>query len=509
MLRRLHLQLTFLYILAALGLAALGGAGSYALLIYYFQRETDLALQYKMALQFRQYGLIPPSELLQVEQSWQMSNPHPTPTPIEATPTPRLAQPGQAVATTPIPSRSSSKSDEGKKEDEPVVRPPSGQVPDVQSPTSQPTALQASSHQPGGDDGDGEDRYDGRLASIYTIPIDSSGKVIASPNQAQPPFSLDEAASRAALVNGHDLRTVGLPDGARLRLLTYQLTTPSGPLVLQMGRTLIDQDRVLKQFLAGLLLLGSGSTILLGLGSWWLSGRSLGPAQKAWDQQQAFVSNASHELRTPLTLIRASAEVGLRSQPDNEQKNILQDILDESDYMNHLVDDLLLLSRLDSQRLKLVREPISLPDLLQDTASQAEKLIAGKDIRLELGRTQGMVWADRARLRQVLLIVLENAIRFTPNGGVIRLETASRRKTWQVVVSDNGSGIAPQHLPHIFERFYQATPSAEPARSSGLGLSIAKGMIEAQGGKIWIESQVGQGTRVTLELPALPVSSSS
>jgi signal transduction histidine kinase len=512
MLKRLRLQLTLLYILAALSLVVLAGAGAYAILKYYFLRETDLALQYKMALQFRQYGLTPPQELLQAEQSWQANNTRQPSAANPALPTLTPLPPTQTATLTSLPARQESGSEDEDEAEEGEAEAPDQVQPassiDTASPaaTLQPAAAQSTSAEQEDGEGseDNEERYDGQLASIYTIPSDASGNIITAPSLSQPPFSLDEEASRAALVNGHDLRTISLSNGTRLRLLTYQLTTSSGPLVLQMGRTLVDQDRILKQFLIGLILLGSASSILLGLGSWWLSGRSLSPAQKAWDQQQAFVSNASHELRTPLTLIHASAEVGLRSQPQGEQESILQDILDESDYMNRLVDDLLLLSRLDSHRLKLGREPVSLSELLQDIASQAEKLVAGKAIRIELGRLQGTVWGDRARLRQVLLILLDNAIRFTPPGGAIRIETFPQRRTMQILVSDTGRGIPPQHLPHIFERFYQVASSTEPTRSSGLGLSIAKAMIEAQGGKISIESQVGMGTRVILELPSLP-----
>jgi signal transduction histidine kinase len=113
-----------------------------------------------------------------------------------------------------------------------------------------------------------------------------------------------------------------------------------------------------------------------------------------------------------------------------------------------------------------------------------------------------MVWADPGRLRQVLLILLDNAIRYTPDNGVVRLEAFSQQKYCQVIVSDNGIGIAPEHLSHIFDRFYQANPTGEDnARSNGLGLSIARGIILALEGKIHIESQPGQGTRVILELP--------
>jgi signal transduction histidine kinase len=480
MLKRLRLQLTLLYILAALSLVLMTGFGSYTLLKFYFQKEIDLALEYKMATQFRQYGLVPPPELLQAEQNWQANMASQSPSPTSPPPT--------AVPTRQVVSNHESEGeDDGGHE-----------IEGAYSPTTQP----------GYPEEDNEDKYNGQLASIYVLPIDASGKVIQDANQAGLPFTQDKAASQAALVKGHDLRTISLENGTRVRLLTYHLTGPNGSFILQLGRTLVDQDQVLSQFLLGLIILGSAGSIFLGLGSWWLSGRSLGPAQKAWEQQQAFVANASHELRTPLTLIRASAEVGLRSRSEEEQKELLQDILGECDYVNHLVDDLLMLSRLDARRLKLAREPVSLHELFEETIQQAEKLATGKGINLRIGNAEGIISGDRTHLRQVLLILLDNAIRFTPAGGLIQLASNPKRKMYQIIVSDNGRGIAPEHLPHLFERFYQVNPSGEALiRGNGLGLSIAKGIIEAQGGNIHVQSWLGKGTRVILELPVWEKSS--
>lgn len=476
MLKRLRVQLTLLYILVALSLVVLTGFSSYSLLKYYFQSGTDLALQYKMATQFREYGLTPPPELIRAEQTWQANNPAP-------------ARKTTSIQSNSIPSQPGTEVEQEWDEEGSGAQPP-----------SQPPGLPQQQSESVSD----EESYDARLASIYVLPLDANGQFIQDTSVTRPPFSEDEEASRSAILNGHDLRSITLPNGTRVRLLTYNLSSPNGPVYLQLGRTLIDQDRVLKQFLFGLFILGAVSSVLLGMGSWYLSGRSLGPAQQAWDQQQAFVSNASHELRTPLTLIRASAEVGLRNQPTGEQGDLWRDILSESDYMNRLVDDLLLLSRLDTHRLQLVREQVSLPELLQEIAYQTGKLIGDRGIRLEVGNSSGVIWADRTRMRQVLLILIDNALRFTPAGGSIRLETVARRKTHQIIVSDNGSGIPPEQLGHLFERFYQVNPTGEAlTRSNGLGLSIAKGIIEAQGGEIHVESQVGTGTRVVLELPAV------
>jgi signal transduction histidine kinase len=470
MLKRLRVQLTILYILAALGLVALISTGANLLLGYYFQRQTDLALSYKMALAFRQYNLSLTPELLQAEQDYLRSD-------APQAPQPTQLQPAVAKASPP--------SEEEREDDDKKSSHPSA--------TSQPEV-----------EGDREEHYDEQLAPIYVLPVDAQGNLLASTTVANLPFSVNQEAKQAALLHGSDLRTVRSQAGASTRLLTYRVDHPDGPVFLQVGRGLADQERIRNQFLLGLIVLGAVATVLLGLGSWWLSGQSLIPAQKSWDQQMTFISNASHELRTPLTLIRASAEVIQRSPPlaDEEQNLLIDDILTECDYMDRLVADLLLLSRLDTHRLQLLSEPVHLPDLLGEIAQQATKMTGAKAIAVEMGEVQGTVLADPGRLRQVLLILLDNAIRYTPDGGSIRLEAIPQHRTCQIRVSDTGPGIAPEHLPHIFDRFYQANPTGEgDTRSNGLGLSIAKGIIVALGGKISIHSQPGAGTQAVVELP--------
>ena len=220
-----------------------------------------------------------------------------------------------------------------------------------------------------------------------------------------------------------------------------------------------------------------------------------------------FVSNASHELRTPLTLINATADVGLRQHPGASQQEALQDIRQECDYMNRLVDDLLLLSRMDTHRLKLSLEPIELKPLLAEVKSQAVKLAVDRGVEMVEGHVQGSVLGDPTCLRQTLLILLDNALRYTPSGGTVRLETRADGKQWQILVSDTGYGIPAQDLPHVFDRFYQVSRSGvDDNRSNGLGLSIAKGLMEAQGGSISIDSQEGSGTLAILSMPGTTLS---
>ena len=452
MLRTLRLKLTLLYFIFALGLAILLGASSYAMLGYYFQQSTDLALQYKMATEFRLLGLSLPQPLAQSEQVWLANNPRP------------------ASTSTASPSSTSI------------------------------TPNLTTSHE--GESSDGEGEIEGELSPIFVVPLDSSGKNIAPPQNAPATKIIDPAASAAAIKSGADLRTIMMNTDTRVRLLTYP-TGLNSPAVLQVGRQLSDQDHVLDQFLTGLLILGSIASLLLAFVSWWLAGRSLSPAQKAWDQQQNFVSNASHELRTPLTLMRATAEFGLRAHPPQEQEQALHDIIAETDYMNRLVDDLLLLSRLDAHRLQLAREVTPISDLIAETLRQMEKLGQEKGVTLKLDTANGNIIGDPARVRQILLILLDNALRFSPSDGAIHVSAQPSGKFIEIVVADNGPGIPAADLPHLFERFYQVrTNATNDSRSNGLGLSIAKALVEAQHGSIRIESAPDHGTEVRLSLPA-------
>jgi len=459
MLKRLRWQLTLIYLMAAVGLVSLLGGGSYLLLRLYSMRTTDLAMQYKIAVEFRKFSVPLPPELVKAEQIW-LDN------------TARMSPGSIAVATAPNIAASNSEDEHGEGE--------------------------SSQHEM---DESREDAFDGSVSAIFANAYTANGIRINFPGSAPVPIIKNEAAITNALQNGYDWRTIRLEDGTRVRLLTYRTSGSEAPPVIQVGRLLTDEDRLFNQYLTGLFILGGIVSMLMGVISWWMSGRSLGPAQKAWDQQQVFISNASHELRTPLTLIRATADYGSRDQSDPGRKDFFADIIKECDYMGHLVDDLLILSRLDTHRLKLERDVVLLPELLSEIERQITKLAQERGVNLSLDNPHGQIWGDPIHLRQVLLILLDNALRFTPRGGVIHIDAHPQGKMVQINVADSGSGIPPEHVPHVFERFYQVNPANDESRSNGLGLSIAKALIEAQGGKINLESWLGKGTRVTLSLP--------
>lgn len=440
----LRLRLTALYLLASVALIVLLGGGIYQALQSYFQKITDLALQHKMLHEFQLLNAPVPPELANVDLDWSSE---------------RLGM--------------------------------------YESPL-QPSAVQAQ---------DTVMAYDGELAAIFVLALSDEGRLLFNPGASAVPIAPEREAVRVAMETGHDWRTITTPDGSRVRLLTYRLTRSDGPDVLQLGRTLDDQDRVLWQVLLYTLALGSICTVGMGFGSWWLAGRSIRPAQQAWERQQTFIANASHELRAPLTLLRASAEVAYRGMPadDEDNRELLGDVLYECDHMNRMVEDLLLLSRLDTGRLEVQCEALALPGVLADIRRQVGRLTSEKQVQLVVDRVQGMVWGDPKHLRQVLLILLDNAVRHTPAGGSIEIATSRKGQAIEICVSDTGSGIAPEHLPHIFERFYRPDSSRTEQRpGAGLGLSIARALMEAQQGGISVESEPGQGTRMRLRLPAAP-----
>jgi len=258
-------------------------------------------------------------------------------------------------------------------------------------------------------------------------------------------------------------------------------------------------------------LLGLGVCGALGLAliGWWLAGRSLLPAQRAWDRQQRFVANAGHELRTPITLIRASAEVALRPATQEARRlELLGQIVQECDHVGRLVSDLLLLSRLDAGKLALARDEIQAGELLAEVQQQFAGLAEARNVALELDASSGIVLADRTRLRQVMAIVVDNALKYTPDGGRIRLAAHPDGGQTTITVEDTGVGIAAEDLPHVFERFYRGDGQKRDRESgSGLGLSIAQALVRAQQGSIQIRSQVGQGTCVSVSLPGGRLSS--
>ena len=229
--------------------------------------------------------------------------------------------------------------------------------------------------------------------------------------------------------------------------------------------------------------------------------------EEALEAQRRFVADAAHELRTPLTTIRGNAEL-LRDYAEvtpQDHAAALAQIQRESERMSRLVNDLLTLARADAGQ-PLSREPVALGPLLSEVAAQARVLTQGRHLSLAVA-AEATVLGDADPLRQLLLILLDNALRHTLEDGSVNLRLETQEGKALISVADSGQGIAPEDMPHIFERFYQA----DRARSSsgvGLGLAIAQWIVREHGGEIEVSSNPGQGSVFLVRLPlATPASS--
>lgn len=222
--------------------------------------------------------------------------------------------------------------------------------------------------------------------------------------------------------------------------------------------------------------------------------------EEALQVQRRFVADASHELRTPLTTIRGNIELLRRDPPmdTKERSDVLSDTKDEAERLIRLVNQLLVLARVDAGR-PLRRDPLPVKLLLEDSCRQTKHLDPERTISCQAPADASVV-GDRDALKQVMLILLDNALVHTPRNSAIDVTAATADGRVAISVRDTGDGIPPQLLPHIFERFYRGEVSRS-GPGTGLGLSIAKELVEAQGGSLTVESQVGKGTRFTVDLP--------
>jgi heavy metal sensor kinase len=343
-------------------------------------------------------------------------------------------------------------------------------------------------------------------------------------------------------------RSTDLGSSGRWRVMTHLVPGPGGPVVVQVAASLAPVDHELAELLAVLLL--TGPLALAGAlgGGFLLARAALAPVERmaaATDQITAtqldrrlevpnpddelgrlartlngmiarlersfgeirrFTADAAHELRTPLAVMRNAAEVALRIPRDAEQhRRVLEEMLEEIERLTRLSEQLLFLSRGDAGLVHPTRQSVRLDELVREVADHMRVVAAekGQTITMELP-SPCPVAGDPDQLRRLLFNLLDNAIKYTTNGGAITASGQCPDEEVRVVVSDTGIGIAAEHIPHLFDRFYRVDPARgrDATEGIGLGLAICRSIVESHGGRIEVESHVGRGTRVTFTLPA-------
>jgi two-component system, OmpR family, sensor kinase len=224
--------------------------------------------------------------------------------------------------------------------------------------------------------------------------------------------------------------------------------------------------------------------------------------QQVLISQKQFIQDVSHELRTPLTIMRGELEVALKRQRSPEEYSlILKSGLEETAKIGKLLENLLALARLDSSSVSLTRDITDLSAIMRDILDDMEILAHQKGIEIDFVSQEGIhLLIDKDQIIRSIINILENAIKFTPEKGRISVEVIREKACAIITITDTGIGIPERDLPHIFDRFYQVD-SSRSSKGFGLGLSIAKSIIEAHGGSITVESILNQGTTFLISLP--------
>lgn len=314
--------------------------------------------------------------------------------------------------------------------------------------------------------------------------------------------------------------------------------------VLQVAQSLIEVTSTLERLLLLLGLFVPGTLGLASFGGFWFAGRALAPMDRitraarrigaedlsqrlnldlpddevgrlartfdamlagldeAFQRERQFTADASHELRTPLTVMRGNIDVALnRPRSEKEYACVLRELGGDVDRLTQMANELLVLARADASKLPVQCDSVNATGLLQAVVDEMRPLAEERGIALvERADAKLTLWADEDKLLQVLFNLVGNALKFTPAGGTVTLAAARECDQAVLTVSDTGAGVAPEHLPHIFERFYRADEAHSANDGAGLGLAIAHALVTAQNGTIQAQSVLGQGTTFVIRM---------
>lgn len=256
-----------------------------------------------------------------------------------------------------------------------------------------------------------------------------------------------------------------------------------------------------QRLLINLVLTNGMILVLSGIAAYFLSGKTLKPIKIMVDEQNEFITNSSHELRTPLSTLRAEMESNLLEKhiSDKQARNILNSNLEEVGRLQNLANKLLQLSKLNDQETRY-EEHLSLKKLIATTVKQLQPLAKSKQIKINFEMDEAFVRGEQSSLQELFIILIENAIKYSPQKSEIDISANATSKTVSIAVKDQGIGISDEDLKHIFTRFYRSDKSRK-TDGFGLGLAIAKKIATKHGGNIKVLSKLNAGSTFTVSIP--------
>jgi len=344
----------------------------------------------------------------------------------------------------------------------------------------------------------GAPEFGGPGAGTISYVVDGQGQFAGG--SPQDPTDLPVADGVTAALAGETDVRLATVDGSPVRVLSERIEVAGVPYVIQVVGDRASEQRTLATLLIVLLV---GGVVALGLaaGAGFLyAGNALVPIRDSLRRQREFAADASHELRTPLTIVRGNVE-RLRRDPEppvEERREALDDIELEVDHLAGLVDDLLLLARSDSGMVELRRDPVDLAEVAGEALQRLRPLAESRGVSLSLDAAPATVTGDADRLRQLVTILVDNAIRHSSAGGTVHVSISPAGRPG-IRVDDEGQGIKPEDLPNVFERFYRASDA--PSGGTGLGLAIAAWIADHHGGVIRAFNRREGGARFEVQLP--------
>lgn len=313
------------------------------------------------------------------------------------------------------------------------------------------------------------------------------------------------SAARAAAASGNTDTQLVIGQGRQRRLHAERFAAGSG--TTYVAAAVADIPNLREQY-AGLIgIFGAAAfaaLILVALGGFLLARQSTVPVEQSMEQMRRFMADAAHELRTPVTILRTRTEIALSQARDPTGDAIaFQTIEREAERLGSIVGDLLTLARADAGGREMVRASFYLDDVASQAVTSARALAERKGVALVVGSfEEAQIMGDAGLVERLILIVLDNAIKYTSAGGRVRLDVTGRDGRRSVVVTDSGIGIPADQLARIFERFYRGDSARSHAEGAGLGLPIARWIADLHGAQIAVASD-SAGTRVEIDFPAV------